>query len=374
MLAAGCGRTTPAAWEAEQSLVARSGMMHGFAGIPRERLAGLVAAAPKAELHLHIEGTLEPELAFALGRRNGIPLPFASPEAMRAAYDFTDLQSFLDIYYAAAAVLRTEQDFHDLAWAYLERARADAIVRAEIFFDPQTHTSRGVPFETVVAGLSRAVARAPAELGVSAALIMCFLRHLPEREAFATLEQALPHRGQFIGVGLDSGERGNPPERFARVFARCRDLGLHAVAHAGEEGPPASITAALDSLHAERIDHGVRCLEDPTLVARLVRERMPLTVCPLSNVKLRVFDRLADHTLPRLLAAGLRACVNSDDPAYFGGYVNTNLRAVLAELPLTGDDAYTLLRNGLEASFMEAGDKARHVERLTAMFTAAAEA
>jgi adenosine deaminase len=349
-------------------------MTNGFAGIPRERLSDLVTAAPKAELHLHIEGTLEPELAFAIGRRNGIPPPFASPEAMRAAYEFTDLQSFLDIYYAAAAVLRTEQDFFDLAWAYLERARADHVVRAEIFFDPQTHTSRGVPFATVVGGLSRAVQRGRDELGVSAALIMCFLRHLPERDAFETLDAALPFRQQFIGVGLDSGERGNPPERFARVFTRCRELGLHAVAHAGEEGPAAWISSALDSLHVERIDHGVRCLEDRALVTRLVRERMPLTVCPLSNVRLRVFDRLSDHNLPRLLAAGLRASVHSDDPAYFGGSVNTNYRAALEALPLNGAHLYTLLRNGLESSFMDEAEKARHVDRLTAVFTTAAEA
>ena len=348
-------------------------MTEGFARIPRERLPALAAAAPKAELHLHIEGTLEPELAFAIGRRNGIPLPFADPAAMRAAYDFTNLQSFLDIYYAAAAVLRTEQDFFDLAWAYLERARADNVVRAEIFFDPQTHTARGVAFETVVGGLSRAVARAREELGVSAALIMCFLRHLPEREAFATLEQSLPYREQFIGVGLDSGERGNPPERFAEVFNRCRGLGLHAVAHAGEEGPAAWITAALDSLRVERIDHGVRCLDDRDVVGRLVRERVPLTVCPLSNVRLRVFDRLGVHNLPALLAAGLRASVHSDDPAYFGGYVNTNYRAAIEALPLSGADVYTLLRNGLESSFMTESEKARHVERLTAIFTAAAE-
>ncbi|MFM7135704.1 MAG: adenosine deaminase, partial [Planctomycetota bacterium] len=279
---------------------------HDFSRISAERLPALVAAAPKAELHLHIEGSLEPELAFAIGRRNGVALPYPDPAAMRRAYAFSDLQSFLDIYYAAAAVLLHEQDFFELAWAYLQRAKADHVVRAEIFFDPQTHTARGVPFETVVRGLARAVERARTELGVSAALIMCFLRHLTEREAFETLEQATPFRGHFIGVGLDSGERGNPPEKFRQVFAKCRALGLHAVAHAGEEGPPASITGALDALGAERIDHGVRCLEDPAVVARLVRERVPLTVCPFSNVKLRVFDRLEDHNLPALLAAGLR--------------------------------------------------------------------
>jgi adenosine deaminase len=343
---------------------------HDFAAISPDRLPALVAAAPKAELHLHIEGTLEPEMAFAIGQRNGVALPYPDPEAMRRAYAFSDLQSFLDIYYAAAAVLLHEQDFFELAWAYLERAKADNVVRAEIFFDPQTHTARGVPFETVVAGLSRAVERARTELGVSAALIMCFLRHLSEREAFETLEQATPYRQQFIGVGLDSGERGNPPEKFRSVFAKCRALGLRAVAHAGEEGPPASITGALDALGAERVDHGVRCLEDPAVVKRLVRERIPLTVCPFSNVRLRVFERLDQHTLPALLAAGLRASVNSDDPAYFGGYVGDNFRGLLGSLPLTAADAYRLVRNSLESSFLEPSAIARHVERLDEVFAA----
>ena len=343
-------------------------MTPDFSCIPAERLAALISRAPKAELHVHIEGTLEPELAFEIGRRNGIALPYDSPESMRKAFAFADLQSFLDVYYTAAAVLRTEDDFHDLTWAYLQRAHADNVVRAEIFFDPQTHTARGVPFETVIGGMSRAIARAQDELGISAALIMCFLRHLTEREAFETLERAEPFREHLLGVGLDSGERGNPPEKFARVFDRCRRLGLHAVAHAGEEGPPASITAALDALCAERVDHGVRCLEDQSVVARLVRERIPLTVCPLSNVKLRVFDTLAHHNLPKLLAAGLRASVHSDDPAYFGGYVNENLRQSFARLPLTAADVYTLLRNSLESSFQPAAEQARHVERLDDLF------
>jgi len=342
--------------------------MDDLARMDSRGLLDLIAAAPKAELHVHIEGTLEPELAFAIGRRNGIPLPYDSPEEMRRAYAFTSLQSFLDIYYAAAAVLRTEEDFFDMAWAYLQRAHADRVVRAEIFFDPQTHTARGVPFETVVRGLSRAIEKARGELGISAALIMCFLRHLSEREAFETLEQAEPFRDAFIGVGLDSGERGNPPEKFRNVFDRCRALGLHAVAHAGEEGPPASITGALDALGAERIDHGVRCLEDPAVVARLVRERIPLTVCPLSNVKLRVFDTLRDHNLPRLLAAGLRASVNSDDPAYFGGYVNDNLLDTFSALPLTVADARALLRNSIESSFLEPSEQAGHLDRLDDLF------
>jgi len=329
-----------------------------------------VAAAPKAELHVHIEGTLEPELAFAIGRHNGITLPYVSPEAMRRAYAFSDLQSFLDIYYAAATVLRTEEDFFDMAWAYLQKARADNVVRTEIFFDPQTHTVRGVPFETVVRGLSRALERARRELGISAALILCFLRHLSEREAFETLAQAEPFRDAFLGVGLDSGERGNPPEKFRDVFARCRKLGLHVVAHAGEEGPPASISGALDALGAERIDHGVRCLDDEAVVKRLVRDRIPLTVCPFSNVKLRVVDTLGHHPLPRLLAAGLRASVHSDDPAYFGGYVNDNLVDSCTTLGLTTADAYTLLRNSLESSFLEPTETARHVDRLNEVFEA----
>ncbi|MBP8175781.1 MAG: adenosine deaminase, partial [Sphaerotilus sp.] len=263
--------------------------------IAPERLPALLRLMPKAELHIHIEGSLEPELIFRLAQRNGVALPYADVEALRAAYAFTDLQSFLDIYYAGASVLLKEEDFFDMAWAYLEKAAADNVVHAEIFFDPQTHTARGVPFETVIKGLNHAVHRAHAELGVSAKLILCFLRHLSEEEAFATLEEALPWRHHFIGVGLDSSEVGHPPSKFERVFARCRELGLHVVAHAGEEGPPAYIVEALDLLQSERIDHGVRSLEDPALVARLAAARTPLTVCPLSNVKLCVFDDLTQH-------------------------------------------------------------------------------
>ena len=259
-----------------------------FDAIPRERLPALLRAMPKAELHIHIEGSLEPELIFALAQRNGLSLPYATVEALRAAYAFKDLQSFLDIYYAGASVLLTEQDFFDMAMAYFRRAAADHVVHAELFFDPQTHTERGVPFATVINGLARAVDAAHRELGVSALLIMCFLRHLSEEAAFATLEEALPHRDKWVGVGLDSGERGNPPEKFARVFARCRELGLRRVAHAGEEGPAAYIWSALDVLKVERIDHGVRCVEDPSLVKRLAAERVPLTVCPLSPQALRV--------------------------------------------------------------------------------------
>jgi adenosine deaminase len=347
--------------------------MMDFGAILHERLPALLAAMPKAELHIHIEGSLEPELIFALAERNGVALRYPSVDALRAAYRFTDLQSFLDIYYAGASVLLQEQDFFDLAWAYLQRAAAEHIVRAELFFDPQTHTARGVPIDVVIRGLSRACGQAQAELGVSAALILCFLRHLSEDDALATLDAALPLREHFIGVGLDSGERGNPPDKFARVFARARDAGLHVVAHAGEEGPPAYIEAALDVLQAQRIDHGVRCVEDPVLVARLARERVPLTVCPLSNVKLRVFDTLAAHNLPALLAAGLKVTLNSDDPAYFGGYLNQNFVDTFAALPQLGArEAHTLACNGIEASFADAGDKARWLVQIDAAFAKAA--
>ena len=336
---------------------------------PREKLFALLRQMPKAELHIHIEGSLEPELIFKLAQRNGVALPYASVEALRAAYAFTDLQSFLDTYYAGASVLLKQEDFFEMAWAYFERAAADNVVHAEVFFDPQTHTDRGVPMETVIVGLAHACRRAHAELGVSASLILCFLRHLSETAALATLEQALPYRDQFIGVGLDSSERGHPPEKFERVFARCRELGLHVVAHAGEEGPPAYIWSALDVLKVERIDHGVRCLEDPALVRRLAAERMPLTVCPLSNVKLRVFDTMAQHSLPALLDAGLCVTVNSDDPAYFGGYVNDNFVATFDALPqLTAAHAFALARNSFEASFAPQAAKARWQSELEAAF------
>ena len=339
-----------------------------LARLPRERLPALLRRMPKAELHIHIEGSLEPELIFGLARRNGVTLPYPNVEALRAAYAFTDLQSFLDIYYAGASVLLQEQDFFDMAWAYFEKAAADNVVHAEVFFDPQTHTERGVPFETVIRGLHHACQRAHAELGISAQLILCFLRHLSEEDAFDTLEQALPWRKHFIGVGLDSSEVGHPPEKFARVFARCRELGLQVVAHAGEEGPPAYITTALDVLQVQRIDHGVRCLEDAALVQRLAASRMPLTVCPLSNVKLKVFERMADHNLPALLAAGLCATVHSDDPAYFGGYLNQNFIDTFAALPQLGaTEAYTLARNSFEASFADERSKAVWTAELDAV-------
>ncbi len=279
--------------------------MSAIPPISNERLPELLRRVPKAELHIHIEGSLEPELMFALAARNGVQLPYANVGELRSAYAFTNLQSFLDIYYAGASVLLHEQDFFDMAWAYLERAKADNVVRAEIFFDPQTHTARGVPIATVIGGLHRACSQAKTQLGVDAELILCFLRHLSEADAFDTLEEALPHRDAFIGVGLDSSEVGHPPEKFARVFAKCRELGLHVVAHAGEEGPPAYVWTALDLLKVQRIDHGVQSARDPELMQRLKQDRMPLTVCPLSNLKLRVFAQLADHNIKQLLDAGL---------------------------------------------------------------------
>ena len=347
--------------------------MIDFDAIPRERLPELLRTMPKAELHIHIEGSLEPELIFALAQRNGVALKYESVEALRAAYAFSDLQSFLDIYYAGASVLLKEQDFFDMAMAYFERAAADHVVRAELFFDPQTHTERGVPIKTVIDGLSRACAEAQRRHGISAALILCFLRHLSEEAALATLEDALPHRSRFIGVGLDSSERGHPPEKFARVFARCRELGLHLVAHAGEEGPPEYIRSALDVLHVQRIDHGVRSIEDAALMQRLARERMPLTVCPLSNVKLCVYPTMAQHQLPALLAAGLCATVNSDDPAYFGGYMNANFLATFEALPQLGArEAHQLAANSFEASFVDASDKHAWRAELDRCFAAAA--
>ena len=341
--------------------------------IPRLAALDLSDLMPKAELHVHVEGTLEPEQAFACAARNGVDLPYDSPEAMRRAFAFADLQGFLDIYYAAAAVLVEEDDFRDLVRAYLRRAHADGVVRAEIFFDPQTHTSRGVPMGTVIRGLAAGIEEARRETGISAALILCFLRHLSESDAIETLEAALPFRDAFIGVGLDSAERDNPPERFREVFSRARGLGLHAVAHAGEEGPAASVRGALDALGAERIDHGVRCLEDSSLVRRLAAGAVPLTVCPFSNVRLRVVNRLVQHPLPAMLHAGLRASLHSDDPAYFGGYVADTYRGTAVTLDLSTADLYTLARNGLESAFESREWKDRQIDRLDELFTLAAE-
>ena len=326
----------------------------------------IVQNMPKAELHIHIEGSLEPELIFALAQRNGVQLAYPSVDALRAAYAFKDLQSFLDIYYAGASVLLKEQDFHDMTAAYLARAKADHVRHAEIFFDPQTHTSRGVPIGDVINGIHRACA----DSDVSATLILCFLRHLSEEDALATLEAALPYRDKFIGVGLDSSEVGHPPEKFTRVFARARELGLHLVAHAGEEGPPAYIWSALDVLHVERIDHGVRCLEDAELTRRLAAEKMALTVCPLSNVKLRVFDDMGKHNLLSLLDAGIVVTINSDDPAYFGGYLNENYLATFDSLPLGLQHAHELAKNGFAASFLPAEQKQKFLDEVDAYFSA----
>jgi adenine deaminase len=336
--------------------------------VAADRLPELLRRMPKAELHIHIEGSLEPELIFALAQRNGVQLPYASVEALRSAYAFSNLQSFLDIYYAGASVLLTEQDFYDMARAYFVKAAADKVVHAELFFDPQTHTARGVSMQTVVNGLHRACVDAQSELGISAALILCFLRHLSEEEAFETLEQALPFRDQIIGIGLDSGEVGNPPEKFARVFARCRELGFHLVAHAGEEGPPAYVWTALDLLKVERIDHGVQASKDAALMQRLAQDRIALTVCPLSNLKLCVFPDLASHNLRQLLDAGLAATVNSDDPAYFGGYMNDNFTQTFAATGLNAQHAYTLARNSFEASFIDDSAKRMHIDRLNETF------
>jgi adenosine deaminase len=318
-----------------------------------------VTGLPKAELHVHIEGTLEPELAFRLARKHGVTLPYPTVEELRAAYRFTDLQSFLDIYYAGADVLRDADDFHSLAQAYLRNANAQGVVHVEIFFDPQTHAARGVPLATVFDGLHRALSEAEREFGLTHRLILCFLRHLSAEDAMRTLEEALPHREAITAVGLDSSEMGHPPRKFAEVFARARREGFQAVAHAGEEGPPSYINEALDILGVCRIDHGVRCEESPELLARLVRERMPLTVCPLSNVKLKVFERIEDHNLKRLLELGVCVTVNSDDPAYFGGYVVENFLAVQRGLGLSRRQLVMLARNSIEASLLSGPAKQR---------------
>ncbi|WP_184731072.1 adenosine deaminase [Streptomyces netropsis] len=308
---------------------------------------------PKAELHLHIEGTLEPELAFALAARNGVELPYASQDELRAAYSFADLQSFLDLYYALMAVLRTEDDFADLADAYLARAQAQGVRHAEIFFDSQAHTARGVEIGTVIEGLTRALDAAPSKYGISTRLIMCFLRDESAESALATFEAARPHLHRIAAVGLDSAEVGNPPSKFREVYALAREAGLKCVAHAGEEGPPAYVWEALDVLGVDRIDHGVRAMEDDALVARLAVDQVPLTLCPLSNVRLRVIDRLADHPLRSMLDAGLLVTVNSDDPAYFGGYADDNFAAVRDALGLDAETLRILARNSFRAAFLD---------------------
>ena len=318
----------------------------------------LIARLPKCELHIHVEGSLEPELMFALARRNGIRLPYASVEAARQAYRFGNLQDFLNLYYQGMSVLITEQDFYDLACAYFERAHADNVRHVEMFFDPQAHTSRGVAFATVLDGLSHAIADAGRKLGVKASLIMCFLRHLDEADAERTLDCALPFKDRIVGVGLDSSERGNPPGKFKRVFDRAREAGLFLTAHAGEEGPPSYVWEALDVLGVARIDHGVRAIEDEPLIDRLARERIPLTVCPLSNVRLRVVEDLAHHPLRRMLDKGVAVTVNSDDPAYFGGYVQENYRAAAQGLGLECDEIAAIVRNGIAASLLPPPAKA----------------
>ena len=327
----------------------------------------LLRELPKAELHLHIEGTLEPELMFELAQRNGVSLAHSDVEAVRRAYVFEDLQSFLDIYYAGCQVLLTERDFYDLTTAYLRRAADQGVRHAEIFFDPQTHTDRGVAFSTVVHGITAALGDGERDLGVTSGLILCFLRDLSAESAMATLEMALPHRGAIVAVGLDSAEVGHPPEKFRDVFDRARAEGFLTVAHAGEEGPPEYIWQALDILRVARIDHGVRCAEDEQLLRRLVAEQVPLTVCPLSNVKLRVFPTLADHNLAELLRRGLRVTINSDDPAYFGGYIADNYVATAGALGLTRAEVVQLARNSFLASFLDERERQPHLDAIDAL-------
>jgi adenine deaminase len=329
----------------------------------------LILKAPKAELHIHIEGSLEPELMLEIAARNRVPLPFASVEEARRSYDFRDLQSFLDIYYRGARVLLRERDFYDLTWAYLRRCAAQNVRHAEVFFDPQTHTARGVPFEAVLNGIHHALADGQEQLGISSRLIMCFLRHLSADAAMDTLDEALRHAGVIHGVGLDSSEVGHPPGKFKAVFEKARAHGLLAVAHAGEEGPPDYIWQALEELRVARVDHGVRCLEDPRLVERLVAEQVPLTVCPLSNVRLRVVNSMAEHPLKRMLEAGLCVTVNSDDPAYFGGYVVENLLAVHRELGIDRDGLRRLIGNSFRASSLTAEAKEDLVNEVDSYFT-----
>ncbi|MBC7917278.1 MAG: adenosine deaminase [Rhodoferax sp.] len=323
---------------------------------------------PKAELHMHIEGSLEPELMFALAKRNNVSLRFPSEQALRDAYVFNNLQEFLDIYHEGTMVLKTEQDFYDMTCAYLARAQADNVVHTEIFFDTQTHTGHGLSADTVINGLYRACADAPQKFGMTASLILCFLRHLSEEEAFECLEEALPLRDKIVGIGLASSEVGHPPEKFAKVYARARQLGFRLVAHAGEEAPPAYIWSALDVLKVERIDHGVQAIHDTALMQRLAKDKIPLTVCPLSNLKLCVFPTLKEHNIGRMLDAGIVATINSDDPAYFGGYMNENFTQTFGALGLNSQHAYQLALNSFNASFIEPSARAKHIERLDAVF------
>jgi adenosine deaminase len=341
---------------------------HTVKPVAPDRLPELLRRMPKAELHMHIEGSLEPELIFAMAQRNRVALAYPDVESLRRAYVFDNLQSFLDIYHQGTMVLKTEQDFYDMTHAYLKRAAADNVVHAEIFFDTQTHTGHGLDAGVVINGLHRACADAQSQFGMTASLILCFLRHLSEADAFEALEQALPYRDKIVGIGLASSEVGHPPEKFAKVFARCRELGFRLVAHAGEEGPPAYIWSALDVLKVERIDHGVQAIKDPALMQRLAQDRIPLTVCPLSNLKLCVFDNLAQHNIGRMLDAGIVATINSDDPAYFGGYINENFTQTFAALGLTAQQAYTLAANSFEASFASDAMKRAWHDRLADVF------
>ena len=327
----------------------------------------LIRALPKAELHVHIEGTFEPELMFAIAQRNQIAIPYKSVEEVKQAYNFHNLQSFLDIYYAGANVLIHEQDFYDLAWAYFEKCAEDNVVHTEMFFDPQTHTDRGIAFATVINGLQKACDDAKAKLGISSHLIMCFLRHLSEEAAFETLEQALPYKDQIIAIGLDSSEVGHPPSKFERVFAKAREAGFLVVAHAGEEGPAEYVWEALDLLKVNRIDHGVRSEEDSELMQLLIREKMPLTVCPLSNLKLCVVEDMQQHNIRRLLQQGVHVTVNSDDPSYFGGYMNDNFIAIAEALDLSNEELKQLATHSFEASFIPEAEKEKWINQIRAL-------
>jgi adenosine deaminase len=328
---------------------------------PRKQL---IASLPKAELHIHIEGSLEPEMMFQLAQRNGISLPYADVDAIQDAYSFDCLQDFLDLYYQGMSVLLTEQDFHDLTWAYLLRCQQDNVVHTEIFFDPQGHTDRGVTFATAFEGIWSALQRGEQELGISSKVIMCFLRHLDEDSAFATLSQAEPYLERIAGVGLDSSEVGHPPSNFYRVFERAADMGLKRVAHAGEEGPPEYVYQALDGLRVDRIDHGNRALEDQDLVSRLVQRKIPLTVCPQSNLRLAVIGDMSDHPIRKMLALGLRVTVNSDDPAYFGGYMNDNFNALVDAVDLSRDEIIKLVKNSFTSSFLTKEQIGRHLDEV----------
>ena len=333
-----------------------------------EELLRLAQRMPKAELHLHIEGSLEPEMAFRLAERNGVPLRYATVEALRAAYAFKNLQEFLDVYYTGMSVLLTEEDFYDLTWACLQRVHADNVVHVELFFDSQAHLERGVPLSVQISGIRRALRQGHEQLGITSKLILSFLRHLPEAHAFETLDKARPFLDQIDGFGLDSSEIGHPPEKFTRVFARCKELGFKITAHAGEEGPPEYIYQALDLLQVDRIDHGNHSLDDAALVRRLTDEGTVLTVCPLSNLKLCVVKNMDEHPVLTMLKRGLKATINSDDPAYFGGYVNDNYRALIEHLPVTREDLYRLSRNSFEGAWLEARDKTKHLNDLNRLF------